>query len=104
MDIFQILLQENMKKWRSKLHISQIKLAELTDLSQSFIAEIERGNKFPSSETLTRIANALKVRPYQLFLDNTDVKALKSYDLFAQAIKELKMKIDNAFQSISEKL
>jgi len=47
--------------------LSQLKLAELCDSSQAYIAEIEIGKKFPSPDMIERIAAALKLESYCLF-------------------------------------
>jgi len=71
-DIQRILLT-NIKKYRSRLNYSQMKLAELCGVSTSFIGEIEIGRKFPSARTLEKIVKALEVQPYKLFMDTEDI-------------------------------
>ena len=70
--IQQILLT-NIKKYRSRLKYSQMKLAELCGVSTSYIGEIEIGRKYPSAKTLEKIVKALEVKPYKLFLDENDI-------------------------------
>lgn len=41
--------------------ISQIKLAEMADISKEHLNNLERGNKLPSAKTLAQISNALDV-------------------------------------------
>ncbi len=69
----QRILLTNIKKYRSKLNYSQMKLAELCGVSTSFIGEIEIGRKYPSARTLERIVKALEVKPYKLFMDVDDI-------------------------------
>ena len=57
MDRVHEALIANMKRYREELGNS--KMAELCDLSNSFIAEIETGRKFPSSGSIERISTAL---------------------------------------------
>jgi transcriptional regulator with XRE-family HTH domain len=61
------LLAINMKRYRKTLGISQMNLADQTNISLSFIAAIEVGKKFPSPEMLERIAEALQVDTPELF-------------------------------------
>jgi transcriptional regulator with XRE-family HTH domain len=61
----------NMKKYRKKRQLSQMKLAELLNTSTSYIGEIEINNKVPSMEMVEKIANALNVEPFRLFVDDT---------------------------------
>ena len=72
MDRVQKALVTNMKRFREELGYSQMKMAELCNLSTSFIAEIETGRKFPSSGSIERIATALGLQPYQLFKEGED--------------------------------
>ena len=50
-----------------------MKLAELCQTSTSYIGEIEIGKKFPSVEMIQKIAMALQVPPYKLFMTENDV-------------------------------
>lgn len=69
----QRILLLNIKKYRSILKYSQFTLAELCEVSASYISEIETGKKYPSVKMLERLVKALEVKPYQLFLDENDI-------------------------------
>jgi transcriptional regulator with XRE-family HTH domain len=60
----------NMKKYRKKRGLSQMKLAEIINTSTSYIGEIEINKKVPSMDMVEKIANALDVEPFRLFLDD----------------------------------
>jgi transcriptional regulator with XRE-family HTH domain len=62
----------NMKNYRKKKRLSQMKLAELLDTSTSYIGEIEINSRVPSMDMVERIAKALTVEPFRLFVDNSD--------------------------------
>jgi len=62
-----------MKAIRMQKGISQMELSLRSNLSQSFIANIEKGKKQPSVITLIRIANALKVNPQDFFPETVDL-------------------------------
>lgn len=64
----------NIKLRRKELKISQSMLAEKTDLSPGMIAGIEICKVMPSMESLGKIASALKMKPYQLLMDEEDKK------------------------------
>jgi transcriptional regulator with XRE-family HTH domain len=59
-----------MKKYRKKRQLSQMKLAQMLDTSTSYIGEIEINSKVPSMEMVEKIANALNVEPFRLFVDD----------------------------------
>jgi len=65
-------LAANLKALRQRWGFSQAELAERSDLSVSYVGEIEVAVKWPSAENLERLAKALHVRPHQLFLEPED--------------------------------
>lgn len=54
---------------RKQRQLSQAALAEKADISITFLSQIERGLKYPTSETLSAIANSLEVEVGELFQD-----------------------------------
>jgi len=60
-------LGRNVRQLRQLAELSQEELAEAADLRQALISEIERGEANPRLESLTKIADALKVRLTDLF-------------------------------------
>jgi len=58
---------ERIKIIRIKNGVSQMELSLRSNLSQSFIANIEKGKKQPSVLTLIRIADSLNVNPQEFF-------------------------------------
>ena len=69
MDMMKVFVF-NMKKYRKKRQFSQMKLAELLNTSTSYIGEIEINKKIPSMEMVEKIAGALEVEPFRLFIDD----------------------------------
>ncbi|MDR1931010.1 MAG: helix-turn-helix domain-containing protein [Treponema sp.] len=55
------------KKIRTQKGVSQMELSLRSDLSQSFLANLEKGKKFPSVLTIIKIAAALEVNPRDFF-------------------------------------
>ncbi len=53
---------------RKKAGLSQEALAEKADIHPNYVGRIERGECSPTLTILLRIAKALNVRPYKLFL------------------------------------
>ena len=62
------LLGKRIKEIRNKRGITQEKLAEMIDIGTPNISYIETGKNAPSIETLGKIAKALKVKPYELYM------------------------------------
>lgn len=61
------IIAENMKLYRKKEKLTQIKLAERAELSLDSIKRVEAGNRTMSLENFLRIADALQV-PLSLLL------------------------------------
>jgi transcriptional regulator with XRE-family HTH domain len=94
----------NLKEFRKKEGLSQMKLAEYCNTSPGYIGEIEMGRKFPSPEMVEKIAGILRLKPYHLFKDRTENGGgsdnESAYPLLPNAMKtEIKSQID---MSISE--
>ncbi|MFW6026262.1 MAG: helix-turn-helix domain-containing protein [Candidatus Woesearchaeota archaeon] len=64
----------NVKKYRLKKNLSQEELAELSDMHRTYISDIERGKRSISLKNIEKIANALNVKEYKLFLFEEDQK------------------------------
>jgi len=64
------LLGRRIQFFRKQRQLSQAAFAESVDLSIASLSQIERGLNYPTSETLSRIANALEVEVCELFQDN----------------------------------
>ena len=68
MDII-ILFGNNVKKYRLKLGISQEALAEKSKMHRTYISAIERHRRSISLENIQRLAKALEIEPYKLFIN-----------------------------------
>ena len=68
----------NLKKHRKENGFSQMALAEKCETSASYIGEIEIGKKFPSIEMIQKISQALNIKPYKLFFDETEISETKT--------------------------
>ena len=72
-------LAANLKALRQRWGLSQADLAERSQLSVSYVGEIEVAVKWPSAENLERLAKALYVKPYQLFLEPVDATSYQAW-------------------------
>ena len=69
----QALLGRNLKRLRNNAKLSQMELASITNISSNFINDIENGKKWGSAKTIAKLAKALKARPYQFFINESDL-------------------------------
>jgi transcriptional regulator with XRE-family HTH domain len=97
----QELLSYNIKRVRTALHVSQMDLAGRADISAGHMNDIERSRRWVGPDTLSRIANALNVAPYELFLPKSPGSHLSSFELLARLQNDLKgtlvKEIDDTF-------
>ena len=75
-DNIKKLLGKRIKEIRLKRKLTQEKLAEMVDIGTPNISYIETGKFAPAIDTLQKIADALNVSPYELYM----FEALKSAD------------------------
>jgi transcriptional regulator with XRE-family HTH domain len=75
MTLKQIYVQ-NLKEFRNKEGLSQMKLSGLCNVAHSYIGEIEIGRKFPSMDLIEKIAKTLRVEPYLFFKSRTGKSSL----------------------------
>ena len=95
---FQKVFIDNLRYWRKKKEISQVKLSEMVNISPNYLNAVENGKNFPSPEVIQNICDSLGLMPYQLFLEypaeavagNAMVKSLmKIKQRFDKEINEL---------------
>lgn len=58
---------QNLKYYRKKAGLTQERLAEAIGMSTSYIGDMEARERFPSAETIDKLAGALNIRPSVLF-------------------------------------
>jgi transcriptional regulator with XRE-family HTH domain len=96
------LLAQNIKKYRQILGISQAELAERVNCSLTLIGNIEIKKRFPSSKNLDLLAQALGVKPADLFAEGndteTDLRIASRQKQKVQLEKEVLKAIDRAFR------
>lgn len=64
-----IIMGQRIRRYRVRKHLTQEQLAELTDISPSFLGHIERGSRIASLETVMKLCAALSVTPNDLLGD-----------------------------------
>lgn len=65
---FKLLFGRRVKYYRDLKNFTQEYLAELVNLEQVSLSNIERGKSHPSFETMYRLAIVLGVKPHQLYM------------------------------------
>lgn len=65
------LLGKRIREIRTARDLTQEQLSDLTDIGASSISKIESGHFHPTDENLEKIAKALNVEPYKLYMFNS---------------------------------
>lgn len=69
MDIVRVF-GNNVRKYRTEKGISQERLAEISGLHRTYISAIERFHRSIALENIQRIADALDIPAYRLFMED----------------------------------
>jgi len=77
------------KEIRTQKSISQLELSMRSNLSQSFLASLEKGKKQPSVLTLLRIAAALEVSPKSFFSESKETPKNEIKDDIINLVRSL---------------
>lgn len=82
---------KRIKILRKRMRLTQSQLAELVDLSEDSIGKIERGVNAPTTDTLLKIAEGLKIPPAEL-LGEAQEKEKGGHKALNDFVKYLKTK------------
>jgi transcriptional regulator with XRE-family HTH domain len=96
MDLKKIFIS-NLKRYRKAAGLSQMKLAEKCGTDASYIGQIEIDIRFPSLDMIEKMACALHVEPYRLFIDEnkkTDSIATIPSEIRREIIERLSVTFD----------
>ena len=99
------VLSQNIKKRRKELGITQSKLAELAEISEPYMNDIERCQTWVSDKTLAKLAWALNVDLNELFTqsdENTEKSAdeKETYLLFQKHKQKMHDYIEKSFETL----
>jgi transcriptional regulator with XRE-family HTH domain len=108
MTLKQVFIR-NLKEFRKKEGLSQMKLAEFCNTAPSYIGQIETGVRFPSLELIEKMADILRIEPYHFFKkkagknDNSDAESI--FPLLPNSMKnqiktQIKTQIDQSTNDI----
>ena len=104
-DDVRALLARNIKIHRKALGITQSKLAELAEISEPYMNDIERCQTWVSDKTLAKLAWALNVDFHELFVkpdrppESSESKQ-EIYLLFQKRKQEMHEYIEKSFETL----
>jgi len=98
------ILSANIKQYRAKLGLTQEKLAEIVELSDQTINDIEGCRTWVSDKTLIKIARAFNIEAYQLLYPQNEAEKLNPVkvpsDILKNLILTIKDDLDKRFNEI----
>ncbi len=94
---------QNLKFYRKQAGLTQEKLAEKIGMSTSYIGDLEARERFPSAETIDKIADALDVSISTLFGERSCPQNVKDTfeKIYAKTLKdELKNRLSKDVEEV----
>lgn len=64
------ILGKKIQEYRKRAKLTQEQLAEIIGMDTISLSKIETGRNYPTSDNLSKIAEVLKVKVYELFVDD----------------------------------
>lgn len=86
----------NVKIYRNRRSWSQADLAEYANISINFLGDIERGKKWPHPETLTKLADALEIKVFQLFMEEETEANPEAKILMNRFLKDISLSVNKS--------
>ncbi|MCR5087499.1 MAG: helix-turn-helix domain-containing protein [Lachnospiraceae bacterium] len=69
-----VVFGSNVRYFREQIGVSQEKFGEMCGLHRTYISDIERFTRNISLDNVQKIAQALNIEPFELFLERTQSK------------------------------
>jgi len=94
----RVILGKGIRFYRQQRQFSQATLAEKANISVTFLSNIERGIKYPTSDTLSAISSSLDVEVYELFRHDHSPATQRS--LFERFKKDISKNVMDTLKSV----
>ena len=91
------IFAENLKKKRRIYGFTQAKFAEKVDVSTHHIAMIELARNFPAPELIERMASALEIEVFELFINEKKLQHTEFEQLRRDIKKDTQELLNNYF-------
>ena len=85
----------NIRAYRIEKGLSQMKLADIVDISTNYLVMLEKGKRFPSDTMIEKLAVALQREPLDFF-SITPVQAQWEIDLLTEISAVINAKLQEA--------
>jgi transcriptional regulator with XRE-family HTH domain len=92
------IFASKLREYRRKCGFTQEKLAEIVGISTHYLAMLETGRNFVTSETLERLAAALEIPVFELFVSEQSPR-IELEQLRQDIVKEINQTISKAIKA-----
>ena len=104
------ILSNNIREFRKDLHLTQEQLAENSDISLSYLADIEHCKTWISDKTLLKLAKSLHKKPFELLAEQnsdsekSDIRKISGiiHNEKKELVKTISAICDNTLQKIMQ--
>jgi transcriptional regulator with XRE-family HTH domain len=96
------VLSTNIKHYRGLRGWSQVKLAEEIDISTNFLADVETGKSWVSSQTLAKLATIFEIEVYELFRPENFPKN-ETKEAVKSLVNDLSVTFERSLSQLSKK-
>lgn len=93
------IIAENVRFYRNKTGLSQLKLSSQVEISPSYLNDIEHGRQYVSVKMIERLASFFEIEPYQLLLPLSLDEDKKISIQYENDLRILKHEIDELFDA-----
>ena len=90
------LFSKNIKLFRNRRNWSQADLAENADISLNYLSDIERGNKWPHPDVLSKLTDALGVKVFELFMEEESDIYSEDKNLMNRFVNDVSLAINKS--------
>ena len=87
---------QNIRKFRNHRNWSQADLAESANISINYLGDIERGKKWPHPDTLSKLADAMGIGVFELFLEESSSIPIDKKALMNRFVKDVSLVINKS--------
>jgi len=87
---------QNIRVFRDRRKWSQANLAEFAGISINYLGDIERGKKWPHPDVLSKLADALGIGVYELFLEEKSGPPIDNQVLMNRFINDVSLALNKS--------
>ncbi len=100
----QDIIAGNIRRVRKEMGLTQAELAERVSISSGYMCDIERSRRWPSADNLAKLAEELKLDPFQLFLPTEDSPYFDRHRTLTSFSRQVKEAFDEKMSEVFDSM